>query len=131
MVQSSASPSRMLPDSEHKRLGIVKPSDGWYYKAQDGPAGSIVLRPVDPDVVVAAVNMGMDISAAISEAVTEAYKLTVMTIARKMALSLVVYMGHTFALEKGWIERDMGDWVNHCCRVTLDKIYGYKVACVN
>ena len=47
VVQPSAFQSRMLPDEELSRLGIVELADGSYYKAQAGPAGSIVLRPVD------------------------------------------------------------------------------------
>ena len=51
LVQPSAFRSRVLPDEELSRLGIVKAGDGWYYKAQDGPGGSIVLRPVDSRAV--------------------------------------------------------------------------------
>jgi len=36
-------------------------------------------------------------------------------------------MGHAFALEKRWFKGDLGDWINHCCRVNLEKIYGYKM----
>ena len=50
-----------------------------------------------------------------------------MAIARKVALSPVVFLGHAFTVEKGWTDEDIGDWINHCCRVTLDKIYGYKL----
>ena len=46
-VQPSAFKSRVLPDSELARLGIIKTADGSYYKASDGPGGAIVLLPVD------------------------------------------------------------------------------------
>ena len=39
-------------DEGLQRLGIVKGGDGKYYKASDGPGGSIVLRPVDLCVLV-------------------------------------------------------------------------------
>jgi hypothetical protein len=39
-------------------------------------------------------------------------------------------MGHAFALEKRWFKGDLGDWINRCCRVTLDKIYSYKLSMV-
>jgi hypothetical protein len=35
-----------------------------------------------------------------------------MAIARKVALSHVVYMGHAFTVEKGWYEGDHRDWIN-------------------
>ena len=47
LVQTGQLRSRVLPDSELARLGIVKGGDGRYYKAQDGPGGAIVLLPVD------------------------------------------------------------------------------------
>ncbi len=63
----------------------VKAGDGTYYKASDGPGGSIVLRPVDPNIAVAAAKTGLDVSGAISEAATEQYKLNVNALARKVA----------------------------------------------
>ena len=86
-----------------------------------------MLRPVDHNVAVAAVKTGLDVSGAISEAATEQYKLNVMAIAGKVALSPVVFMGHAFAVKKDLFEGDIGDWINHCCRITLDNIYGYKL----
>ena len=54
--------ARQVPDEELQRLGIVKGGDGRYYKASDGVGGSIVLRPVDPNIAVAAAKTGLDIS---------------------------------------------------------------------
>jgi len=85
VVQPSAFKSRVLPDEELSRLGIIKMADGSFYKASDGPGGAIVLRPVDPNVAAAASRTGLDIGSAISEAATEEYKLNVMAIARKVA----------------------------------------------
>ena len=46
--------SRQVPDEELQRLGIVKSGDGRYFKASPGSGGSIVLRPVDSNVAMAA-----------------------------------------------------------------------------
>ncbi len=62
--------SRELPEAELQRLGIVQGGDGRYYKATPGTGGSIVLRPVDPNVVEAAAKTGLDVSIAVSEAAT-------------------------------------------------------------
>jgi hypothetical protein len=63
--------SRELPEAELQRLGIVQGGDGRYYKATPGTGGSIMLRPVDPNIAVAAAKTGLDVS----EAATEQYKL--------------------------------------------------------
>lgn len=108
-VQPSTFKSRELPDSELSRLGIVRGGDGKYYKASDGPGGSIVLRPVDPNIAAAAAKTGLDVSGAINEAATEQYKINMVAIAGKVALSPVVFMGHAFAVEKDLFEGDIGD----------------------
>ena len=76
-VQVPRSPyrSRVLPEEELKRLGIIKAGDGRYYRASEGPGGSIVLRPVDPSVAAAAARTSLDVSTATSEAATEKHKL--------------------------------------------------------
>ena len=52
-----------------------------------------MLRPVDPNIAVAAARTGLDVSVAVSEAATEQYKLNVMAIDRKAALSTVARAG--------------------------------------
>ena len=53
LVQTGSFQSRVLPDSELSRLGIIKMADGSYYKASDGRGGAIVLHPVEARVLSA------------------------------------------------------------------------------
>ncbi len=57
-VQPGTFKSRVLPDEELSRLGIIKMADGSLYKASDGVGGSIVLRPLDHNMAAATSRTG-------------------------------------------------------------------------
>ena len=117
-----------LSQQELEALGLVRMPDGRYMTVVTTPAGGCDLTPVATEEVQRMIGGSPDgrggMSTAFSEVATDEYKLMVLAPVRKGALSPVVYMGQAFPVKQGWFQGDIGDWINHCCRFTLDKGYG-------
>jgi hypothetical protein len=66
----------------------------------------------------------------IAERAISEQDITWRTIYKKVAMSPLVFMCHSWAVQNGHFEKDIGDFINFCVKFTCDKGFGFIPAIV-
>ena len=63
----------------------------------------------------------LEADAQISEILFREMEVKTTAIVRKVAMTPTVLYGHAWVVNNSYFDGDVGDWVNYCCRLTLEK----------
>jgi hypothetical protein len=118
-----------LNSTQLAEMGLMRDGNGQYFRVTRGNGGSMTLTPTSEQEVLrqqqqAAATDGL--FDRVSEAAINEFNVNVQALVRKIAMSPAVFMSFSYVKAIGAMspEDDIGDFINHCVKFTMDKGYG-------